>query len=156
MAAGASGRVEAVRGGLALPAGAVQALEPLVVRLLESCSVDSTTFEDQPAAWNDIPRGGSYLRVVWPEPRGIMAPDGELLRIDAVLVAIPEGGSPRHLYVKSGGQLRSFTKYRPEVLLAIGLEPVLGLADKEPYAHLARIEWLAEKAQALRNAKPEP
>jgi hypothetical protein len=154
--AGAPGRVEAVRGGIAVPAEAVQVLEPLIVRLLESCSVDSTTFEDQPAAWTSIPRGGSYVRVQWPEPREIRMGDGKSLRVDEILVALPEGASPRHLHVRSGQQLRSFTKYRPEMLLAIGLEPVLGLADEEPYAELARMDWLAAKAQALRNASPRP
>jgi hypothetical protein len=82
--------------------------------------------------------------------------DGKSLRVDGIMVALPEGASPRHLHVRSGQQLRSFTKYRPEMLLAIGLEPVLGLADKEPYAQLARMDWLAAKAQALRNASPRP
>jgi hypothetical protein len=154
--AGAAGRVEAVRDGVALPAAEVQVLEPLIVRLLESCHVDSTTFASQPLAWTEIPKSGWYIRVRWPQALEIQTHGAGTVRVDEILIALPKGAPPGHLQVKSGDQLRSFTKYAPEVMLAIAQEPVLGLSDLHPYANWAGIDWLARKAQALRDARPEP
>ena len=60
--------------------------------------------------------------------------------IEEILVPLPEGKRPAHIFAKSGTNVLSFTKYDPIALKMVAFEPALHLSSVEPYASLARIE----------------
>jgi hypothetical protein len=60
--------------------------------------------------------------------------------IDQILIPLPEGTWPDHIFSKSGTNILSFTKYDPVALKRVAFEPVLHLASVAPYAALINIE----------------
>ena len=59
--------------------------------------------------------------------------------IDQILVPLPEGAWPEHIFAKSGTNVLSFTKYDPLALKRVAFEPVLHLSSVAPYAALINI-----------------
>jgi hypothetical protein len=70
-------------------------------------------------------------------PRSIRTRAGPVWATEILIVLRPEA-LPGHVYTAVAGELRSFTKYRPDALLAVGSEPLLQLAGARPYRQLAR------------------
>ena len=105
-----------------------------VLKLFESCSVDSTSYAVNANTWRDALRADSfvYMRLEKPVAFRIGGP------VDEVLVPLAPG-YPRHLFAKSGANVCAFTKYAPQALGRIALEPALGLSSTEPYASLAKL-----------------
>jgi hypothetical protein len=116
-----------------------------VIKLLQSCSVYSTAYAVKAETWRDFEHSDSFVHVMFSAPRklSVETSDNQGLAeraIEEILVPLPEGKWPTHIFAKSGTNVLSFTKYDPVALKRVALEPCLHLSSVEPYASLARIE----------------
>jgi len=59
--------------------------------------------------------------------------------VDQIIVPLPEGTWPNHIFAKGGTNVFSFTMYEPFALKKVAFEPVLHLSSVEPYAFFARL-----------------
>jgi hypothetical protein len=62
------------------------------------------------------------------------------LLVNEIIVPLPIGKCPAHIYVKAGTNVFAFTKYNPLALKKVSCEPALGLSNSEPYASLAKMD----------------
>jgi hypothetical protein len=112
-----------------------------LVSLVEACSVDSTAYAVSSDTWVQVAASDSFVHVVFSEPRGArVASDGSGLRgqraIREILLPLPEGKWPAHVFVRSGKDVLSFSKYDPVALREVVLEKQLELLTVEPYRFL--------------------
>jgi hypothetical protein len=137
--------VQIVRHGTNLTERPSAAFATNVIRLLQSCSVYSTACAVKADAWRDIEHSDSFVHVMFSESRklSVEASDNQGLAeraIEEILVPLPEGKWPAHIFAKSGTNVLSFTKYDPVALKRVAFEPALHLSSIYPYASLAHIE----------------
>jgi hypothetical protein len=141
-------RIHMVRHGTNVTERPSASLSTNVIRLLESCSVSSAAYAVKAETWPDLLRSGSFIHLTFAAPRKLevmltagldAARQRQGQSIDEILVPLPEGHMPGHLFAKSGTKVLSFTKYDPSALTAVTSEPTLGLSSVEPYSKLARI-----------------
>ena len=112
-----------------------------LVALVESCSVNSTAYGVSDETWAKIAASDSFVRVVFSEPRRarLMSGDNQIREqrmIREILLPLPEGRWPAHIFVRSGKDTLSFTKDDPRVLRELILERELQLLTVEPYKFL--------------------
>ena len=113
-------------------------LTSLVVELAESCSVNTTSEVDARPLWDVYIHSGSFLHVVFSEPRRfrLVGSDNRtrvLLDVQEALLPLPSDRLPEHVLVKWHRKVRSFSKYDPLVLAKVVESPEVGLASMEPY-----------------------
>jgi hypothetical protein len=137
--------VPIVRHGTNLTERPSAAIATNVIKLLQSCSVCSTAYAVKAETWRDFEHSDSFVHVRFSAPRklSVEVSDNQGLAeraIEEILVPLPEGKWPAHIFAKSGTNVLSFTKYDPIALKRVALEPCLHLSSVEPYASLARIE----------------
>ncbi|MEO8426829.1 MAG: hypothetical protein ABI651_06930 [Verrucomicrobiota bacterium] len=119
-----------------------------VVKLLQSFSVYSTAYAVKAETWREMIHSDSFASVTFTAPKKltVMVATGtgprfrEEKSIDQILVPLPEGTWPGHIFAKTGTNILSFTKYDPVALKRVAFEPVLHLPSVAPYAALAKIE----------------
>ena len=134
--------VHAVRGGKSVPIVRSENLAANVVALLESCTVNAT--ESMPEkAWERQLEGDSYVRIVFPKPRELRlkALDNERREAQAVkeiLVPLPEGKWPGHIYARTENEALSFSKYSGVPLKDIIMDPDLRIGSVPPYDFLMK------------------
>lgn len=115
-----------------------------VIALLASCSVDSTSYVVTPDTWRQALRTDSFVLVKFPSSRqlNVMSSENHALEpraIDEILVPLPEGKWPAHIFARSGTDVLSFTKYHPRELGRVALDPALELSSVPPYKDLDKI-----------------
>lgn len=112
-----------------------------LLAVVESCSVNSTSSAVPESDWPRMAASDSFLHVVFSPPRLALLVDREGQRrlpqaVREVLLPLPEGAWPAHVFVKTGRGTRSFTKYDPFVLRDLISEPGLQLLSVAPYTQL--------------------
>lgn len=141
-------RIQMVRHGTNVTERPSASLTTNVIKLLQSCSVSSTAYAVKPETWRDLLRSDSFIHVSFAAARKIevmLTPGTDESRqpqetsIDEILVPLPEGRSPSHIFAKQGSNLLAFTKYDGTALIAVAFEPALHLSSVEHYSKLARI-----------------
>lgn len=137
VALAAPDRFQIVRDGVRLNASPGPAFESDVVGLLQSCSVESTKYAVNSGTLKELLASKWLVRVNLVTPRSIKTSAGVIWASEILVVLRPEA-LPGHVYTALAGELRSFTKYRPDALLAVGSEPMLKLTGARPYKELAR------------------
>jgi hypothetical protein len=126
-----------VRDGVLLNGSPGPAFESDVVSLLKSCDVESTKYAVKPGTLKELLGSRWLVRVNLVTPRAIRTRAGDVWANEILIVLRPDA-LPGHVYTTLGGELRSFTKYRLDAVLAVGSEPMLQLAGARPYMELAR------------------
>jgi hypothetical protein len=112
-----------------------------LVALVEACSVNSTAQAVSSDTWGQVAASDSFVHVVFAEPRSarVASERGEprvQRPIREILLPLPEGKWPAHVFVRSGNDVLSFTKYDPIALREVVLEKQLELLTVEPYKFL--------------------
>jgi len=112
-----------------------------LVALVEACAVNSTAQAASSDAWALIAASDSFVHVVFSEPRRArVASERGAPRVQRpireILLPLPEGRWPAHVFVRSGNEVLSFTKYDPAALREVALEKQLELETVEPYKFL--------------------
>ena len=137
LALAAPDRFEIVRNGNRMTGSPRLAFESDVLRLLESCEVESTKYAVNAGTLNELRASHWLVRVNLVTPRKISTHAGAIWATEILVVLRPDA-LPGHIYTAGAGELRSFTKYESDALLAVGSEPMLQLAGARPYVELAR------------------
>jgi hypothetical protein len=112
-----------------------------LIALVESCSVNSTAYAVTGDIWAQVVASDSFVQVVFSEPRRIrLVSQNNQTRLQRlvreILLPLPEGRWPEHIFVKSDEDTLSFTKDNPLVLKEVVLEQDLRLHAIEPYKSL--------------------
>ncbi len=115
-----------------------------IITLLRQCSDDSTTDAVKSEIWSEQLRADSFVHVTFSTPRTlrVVAPDNQGWAdraIDEILVPLPEGKWPAHIFAKSGSNVLAYTKYSPSALKNVVLEPALELSSVSPYSGLTKL-----------------
>jgi len=137
VALAAPDRFQIVRDGVRLSVSPGPAFESDVLRLLESCDVESTEYAVKPDTLSELMGSRWLVRVNLVTPRSIKTRSGAIWASEILIVLRPDA-VPGHIYTALAGDVRSFTKYRNDALLAVSTEPLLQLAGARPYKQLAR------------------
>jgi len=135
-------QVRAVRGGHAVPIARVADMAANVVALLESCTVNSTQSMPE-KAWEQQLAADSFVYVIFPKPRELRlkAEDNETRQATAVkeiLVPLPEGKWPQHVYARTDKETLSFSKYSGVPLKDIIMDSDLRISSVPPYDFLMK------------------
>jgi len=130
-------RFHIVRDGIRQNGSPGPAFESDVLSLLASCDVESTKYTVRSGTLNELLGSRWLVRVNLVTPRQIKTHAGEIWASEILIMLRPEA-LPGHVYTMVAGELRSFTKYSPDALLAVSSEPMLRLAGARPYKELAR------------------
>ena len=117
-----------------------------VLALVESCSTNSTRAAEYAVprdAWERIMASGSFIHVVFPEPRTIFLREPDNQRdikqpVREILLPLPDGAWPLHVLVKNVKGTFAFTKYDPKILRKVLLSSDLDLQGAEPYKTLLK------------------
>lgn len=109
-----------------------------LIRLVESSSVNSTAWAVSDDTWAQIEASGSFVRIVFPEPRRVQLMSQpphvwELQLVRELLLPLPEGRWPAHIFVKVANDTLAVTKYDPSVFKEVILQQELQLLTVEPY-----------------------
>lgn len=120
------------------------ALAAKLVALVESCSVNSTTYASPKEAWAAVSNSRSYVRVVFPESRkvSLVRSEGQPRleqSVQEIRLPLPHGDWPAHVFVGSGNEVIALTKYDPFVLRELVILPELELANIAPYSSLVHL-----------------
>ena len=135
-------QVRAVRGGHPVPIAREADMAANVVALLESCTVNSTdTMADK--AWEHQLAADSYIHVIFPKPRELRlkAEDNETREtrpVKEILVPLPEGKWPTHIYARTDKEALSFSKYSGVPLKDIIMDGDLRISSVPPYDFLMK------------------
>jgi hypothetical protein len=108
-----------------------------VIKLVQSSSVDSTSYAIKKGVWETLLRSDSFVYIKPSTPQRIQAV-GEML-MDEFLVPLPEGKFPAYLFSRSGTNVFACAKFSPVAFGRVVLEPALGLGSVEPYASVAKL-----------------
>jgi hypothetical protein len=135
-------QVRAVRGGHPVPIAHVEDMAANAVALLESCTVNSTQSMAE-KAWEHQLEADSYIHVIFPKPRELRlkAEDNETRQTTAVkeiLVPLPEGKWPQHVYARTDKEVISFSKYSGVPLKDIIMDNDLRISSVPPYDFLMK------------------
>ncbi len=131
-------QVRAVRDRHAVAVAQPERVARKLVALVESCAVNSTSYAVADGTWIRVQGSGSYVHLVFPEPRevrlkGAGNQPAEARMVREVLLPLPPHNEPPHVYVRSGTETISLTKYDPRALRELAQEGDLRLRDLRPY-----------------------
>jgi hypothetical protein len=135
-------QVRAVRGGRPVPIAHADDMAANAVALLESCTVNATQSMPE-KAWERQLESDSYLHVVFPKARELRLKslDNEsraTLAVKEILVPLPEGKWPAHIYARTEKEALSFAKYSGVPLKDIIMDPDLRIGSVPPYDFLMK------------------
>ena len=131
-------RLRIVRHGKDVVAPKGSFLVTNVVALAESASVHSTSYAVKTNTWQEILGSDSFVLVSF-EPAArlrLEAPSNqghEEIVVKEILVRLPEGREPDHIFIKSVTGTLAVTKYTPKALKRIVLDPLIGIVLSHPY-----------------------
>jgi antitoxin (DNA-binding transcriptional repressor) of toxin-antitoxin stability system len=136
-------QVRAVRRGQEVAISHKDTMAANVVAMLESCTVNSTEYAVADNTWKQQLAGDSFVQVVFSRPRElyVKSSDNQLRQtraIDEILVPLPEGKWPAHVYVRAGNETLSFSKYSGVPLKDIVMDGELRLGNVPPYDFLMK------------------
>jgi len=143
IATAADVRVQIVRGGTNVMAPPEAVFTTNILRLLQTCTIDSTAYAVKPDTWKQKLNSDCLIHLIWTAPTRIRLMDSSNQRwedreVDEILVPLPIGKWPAHLFAKSGSNVLSFTRWPPNALARVVSEPVLELSSVAPYAALIK------------------
>ena len=133
--------VQVIRNGQATTVSRPEQLVAKLSTLAESSSVSSTAYAATVTTWKQLLASESHVRVLFPEPRilSLTLHNGQAQQpqqIHGLLLPLPTGEWPAHVFVNTGTKLISLTKFSPLVLKELVLEPDLQLSTVKPYTSL--------------------
>jgi hypothetical protein len=136
-------QVRAVRRGNELAISHKDTMAANVVAMLESCTVNSTENTVTEGTWKQQLAGDSFIHVVFPQPREVYVKSTdnesrETRAINEVLLPLPEGRWPPHVYARAGKETLSFSKYSGVPLKDIVMDGELRLSAVPPYDFLMK------------------
>lgn len=136
-------QVRAVRGGNELAISHKDTIAANVVAMLESCTVNSTEHAVTDKTWAQQLAGDSFIYVLFPQPREVYVKSAdnesrEMRAIDEVLLPLPVGKWPPHVYARAGKETLSFSKYSGVPLKDIVMDGELRLGAVPPYDFLMK------------------
>ncbi len=140
--------VRVVRDGNQVPAIAESNITDRSINLLRSCSVNSTSYAVKSNTWVHLLGSESFVHLVFKKPTqlSVMMTAGtglprhpEPTTINEILIPLPKGEWPQHLFAKSGTEVLAFTKYSPLALRHLAFEPDIQLAQVLPYSELKQL-----------------
>jgi hypothetical protein len=137
IAGAADVQVRAVRNKKDIAAPASAAFVTNIIELLRRSSVDSTAYAVKAETWQETLRSDSFVHVTFSLSRKLNV-GREERTIDEILVPLPEGKWPAHIFAKSGTNVLAFTKYDARDLKRVALEPALELSLVPPYNSMTR------------------
>ncbi|MSP37115.1 MAG: hypothetical protein EXR70_01315 [Deltaproteobacteria bacterium] len=145
LASAADVRLRVVRHGKNLAAPQSAEFVTNIIALLRSCSVHSSAYAVRADTWTEALRADSFVHIAFGAPTKIRVKSSnnqtwEETGIQEILLPLPEGQWPGHIFAKSGTVVMSFTKYDPLALNRIAAEPALALLSVEPYAALTKMK----------------
>lgn len=108
--------------------------DPALEDLLASCSVEITALVDPELAWAGALLEPHLLHV--PRAPLDLVVAGRPLRARAILLPVPRASWPAHLLVREVDGIAVFTKYAPERLAAVLLDPARPFGDSFAAAEL--------------------
>jgi hypothetical protein len=142
-------QLQIIRGGKFIPAssGAAAKITAHAIALLESASVNSTPHAVTNSTWTNLLASKSFLHVTFPAPRevnimmipGVVPRARQPLFLNEIVVPLPEGEWPQHIYARIGTNLQAVCKYSPIALKRLTGHPTLGLSKIAPYKGLANL-----------------
>lgn len=137
-------QVRAVRHGQEVAISRSDTLTANVVAMLESCTVNSTANAVTPSTWAQQLAGDSFVLIRFARPREVYvkAADNETRETRAVseiLLPLPEGRWPQHVYARTGTETLSFTRYSAVPLKDIVMDGELRLGAVPPYDFLMKL-----------------
>jgi plasmid stability protein len=136
-------QVRAIRHGQEVVISHRDTLAANVVAMLESCTVNSTEYAVAEGTWAQQLAGDSFVHVLFTRPREvyIKAADNESRETRAVseiLLPLPEGKWPQHVYARVGTETLSFSRYSAVPLKDIVMDGELRLGAVPPYDFLMK------------------
>ncbi len=136
-------QVRAVRHGQEVVISHGDTLAANVVAMLEACTVNSTENAVAEGTWAQQLAGDSFVLIRFPRPREVYlkAADNESRETRAVseiLLPLPEGKWPLHIYARVGTETLSFSKYSAVPLKDIVMDGELRLGAVPPYDFLMK------------------
>jgi len=136
-------QVRAVRHGQDVVISRGDTLAANVVAMLEACTVNSTENAVTEGTWAQQLAGDSFVLIRFPRPREVYvkAADNESRETRAVseiLLPLPEGKWPQHVYARAGTETLSFSKYSAVPLKDIVMDGELRLGAVPPYDFLMK------------------
>jgi hypothetical protein len=136
-------QVRAVRRGHELAISHKDTMAANVVAMLESCTVNSTEHAVTDNTWTQQLAGDSFVHVLFPRPREVYVKSAdnesrETRAINEVLLPLPEGKWPPHVYVRAGKETLSFSRYSGVPLKDIAMDGELRLGAVPPYDFLMK------------------
>ena len=142
-ASAADPQVRAVRRGQEVAISHKDTMAANVVAMLESCTVNSTEYAVAENTWTQQLAGDSLVHVLFSRPREVYvkSTDNQLREtraIDEILLPLPEGKWPAHVYARAGKQTLSFSKYSGVPLKDIVMDGELRLGAVPPYDFLMK------------------
>ena len=143
IATAAEVRVQIVRHGTNVMASPEAVFTTNILRLLQTCSIDSTAYAVKTNTWQQRLKSDYLIHLIWTTPTKIRLMDSSNQRLEErevneILVPLPIGKWPDHFFARSGSNVLSFTKWPPNTLAKVVSEPVLELSSVSPYASLIK------------------
>jgi len=140
-AAAAEPAVSVVRHGQSVVVSRGERVAAKLLALAESCSVNSTAYAVAADSWATAMASGSFVQLSFQSPvtlllAGTNGQAREARQVQSLLLPLPIGHWPEHLFVQSGGNTISLTKFNPGALKDLVLEPELLLGSELPYRSL--------------------
>jgi hypothetical protein len=116
LAAAEDVQVRAVRHGQEIAVSDQEKLAARLLTLLQSCSVESTAYAVSSSTWPKWMASESLIHVSFLKPRKVQLVNARThlrqeRRVEELLLPLPEGKWPDHIYVRSGKDRLAFTKY---------------------------------------------
>ena len=108
------------------------------VALMQSCSVNSTSYAASQSAWRNALKAASLVHLRFRVPRDVTI-DGQVHRIDEILVPLPQGLWPDHLFARSGEALISCAFYDPRTFRDLVWGAPFEFQNTPPYDALANL-----------------
>lgn len=124
------------------PAKPAADLNAQLVALLESASVNSTSWAGNDKTWEEVLKE-RHLQANYAATRQakVIGADGKAtmsIRFDELLLPLPKQSNPAHILVRSNGKLLAFTKFSPEKLAQVVCDPSINLGSEERYARYCK------------------
>ena len=140
----AEAAVNVVRHGQSVVVFRDEQVAAALVALAESCSVNSTAYAVYADSWETALTSGSFVQVTFKSPATLLLPGlndqaRQPHQVRRLLLPLPVGRWPEHLFAEVDGETISFTKFQPLAFKGLVLEPELLLSAELPYSFLLRI-----------------
>jgi hypothetical protein len=129
--------VRVVRFGEEVPAAHTD-VASRTLELLNSCTIESTSYAAHPSAWAAALKAESLVHLTFTSSQE-MHFEGKARRIDEVLVPMPKDQWPSHILVRSGKAYLAFTFYDPRAFRDLVWGAPFELQNTPPYDAFANL-----------------